>query len=460
MEEGRVLRDDEGKMEDVFDRPVRPTLRQRYGESAMTGKDWTVAALCLLSAAVLCLLPEMRINLRVGLVQLAMVGLGLFAMGKRRIQKSALFLLACDLALILLGTMFYESFLFTVNLAAIPMLTGLALLSAAQVNGRDALSFGAVWETVRRSARGVFEYLPLPVLRIFQKRGGKANGLAAALISLAVCVPVLLTVLLLLSSADAVFSDRIDQICAALTLRSVDHLLLRAMGAVLLGLMLFSWCFALGRPGKPMGEAKSIRIPTVFSALLLTMLDAVYALFVYIQFSHLFGGAETAAMTGGYAQYARSGFFQLVAVAAINLGAVILALMSGRSGWVRAMAGLLIAATGVILVSAVWRMRLYIQVYGLSVLRVMTLWGAAAIGALLIVAAIALVKPTFRAYSAGFVCLILLWVGVNGANIDRIVAEYNVSHYQSGELEQIDEDYIRSLAPGAQSALSRLDAAK
>lgn len=466
MDESRILdhqevqkAEPEGEIE-VFDRPVRRTLGQRYGKILLTGKEWALVALCLLSAALLCLLPGIRINLRVGLVQLAMLMLGLFAMGPRKIRKSVWLLLLCDLALILLSMVFYESFLFFINLAAIPMLTGLALLSAAEVNQRDALSFGAIWETVKRSARGLFEYLPLPVLRAFQRSEGKRNGLGALLISLAICIPVLLIVLLLLSSADAVFSEWVDQICSTLTWRSWDHPFLRAMGTVMLGLMMFSWHFGLKRPGKALGEAKRPRIPAIFSLLLLTMLDVVYALFVYIQFSHLFGGAETAAMTGGYAQYARSGFFQLVIVAAINLGALILALMFGRSGGVRTLSGLLVTETGVILVSAVWRMRLYIQVYGLSVLRVMTLWGALAIGVLLVVAVIALVKPGFKAYSAGFVCLILLWVGLNGANIDRIIAEYNVSRYQSGELEQIDEAYIRSLAPAAQSVLDRLDSAE
>lgn len=49
------------------------------------------------------------------------------------------------------------------------------------------------------------------------------------------------------------------------------------------------------------------------------LLCALYALFAAVQFIYLFGGREAVAMRGGYAQYARNGFFELVVICALNL---------------------------------------------------------------------------------------------------------------------------------------------
>ena len=186
------------------------------------------------------------------------------------------------------------------------------------------------------------------------------------------------------------------------------------------------------------------------------MLNAVYALFSYIQFANLFGGAAHAAMAGGYAEYARSGFFQLVAVAGFNLLALSAALRASRGAWMRAMSALLIAATAVLLASAFWRMRLYIGAFGLTVLRALTLWGMLAIAAMLAVAAAALFVRKFRAGPAALACLIALWVGLNAVDLDALVVEYNVEAYLSGRLETLDADYLRGL-PGGDEALARLE---
>jgi hypothetical protein len=115
-------------------------------------------------------------------------------------------------------------------------------------------------------------------------------------------------------------------------------------------------------------------------------LDVLFAAFVVSQVVAGVGGARTVLQTQGltYAQYARSGFFQLVAVATITL-VVLLALRAGtrlESGRARATflafsllaVGLTLAIVGV----AVHRMQLYERAFGLTMLRLYV--GVAAIG--------------------------------------------------------------------------------
>lgn len=50
---------------------------------------------------------------------------------------------------------------------------------------------------------------------------------------------------------------------------------------------------------------------------------------------------------------------------------------------VQVLGTLLVAASGVLLVSALWRMNLYVGAYGLSFKRVLTYWGMAVLAVLL-----------------------------------------------------------------------------
>lgn len=106
---------------------------------------------------------------------------------------------------------------------------------------------------------------------------------------------------------------------------------------------------------------------------------AVYALFIAVQFWDLFSAfAGRLSGTERYSEFAREGFFELCRVAAINglvlLGADLLA-KKGRadSRALRIFNAVLVALTLLILASAARKMLLYIQVYGLTAKRVLTM---------------------------------------------------------------------------------------
>lgn len=189
----------------------------------------------------------------------------------------------------------------------------------------------------------------------------------------------------------------------------------------------------------------------------LALLALVHIAFCAVQFTYHFGGAEAAAMQGGWAEYARRGFYQLVLVAAIDLGFVLVcAVNGGRSKAEKALSLLVCALTLVILASAFWRMRLYILAYGLSMLRAMTLWAMAFILLCLALAAVKVLRPGFR-FWPWFAALGLYgWVLFNAVGVDARIADYNVDAYLDGRLSQVDVYYLSSLSPSALPALERL----
>ena len=121
----------------------------------------------------------------------------------------------------------------------------------------------------------------------------------------------------------------------------------------------------------------------------LGLLDLLFLAFVVVQFRYLFGGADLVQVSATltYAEYARRGFFELVTVSALLLSVMLLLdwlarLDRPREVTVyRMLAGLLGVLLFVVIVSALQRMRLYTQEYGLTELRLYTtafmLWIAA-----------------------------------------------------------------------------------
>jgi hypothetical protein len=133
----------------------------------------------------------------------------------------------------------------------------------------------------------------------------------------------------------------------------------------------------LGRP--PLNLTPAIGTPTTIIPLAtaIGLLDALFLLFVVVQMRYFFGGAGLVEETSGltYAEYARKGFFQLVATSGLVLPVLLTADAIIRGGTpaqlrvFRQLAGLLLALLAVIMASALWRMRLYVDAFGLSEIR-------------------------------------------------------------------------------------------
>lgn len=196
----------------------------------------------------------------------------------------------------------------------------------------------------------------------------------------------------------------------------------------------------------------------------LVMLDALFASFVLLQLTVLFGGRtqvlETAGLT--YAEYARRGFFQLVAVAFLTLAVIAAAVRFGdtdegrQRSSMKLLLGGLCALTLVILASAMKRMNLYEEVYGFTRLRLLVdttiLWLGGMFGLLLAAGWFWKAAWVPRATVALTAAAVL---GLNVVNPDATIAERNIGRFeQTGNL---DADYLSSLSVDAVPALMWLE---
>lgn len=285
---------------------------------------------------------------------------------------------------------------------------------------------------------------------------------------LAIAIPMLLIFGGLLAAADAAFSDIIMRLLDWDLTSIITHFLVIGcitwvVGGFLRG-MLLGKEIAIAAGERPQG----LYLGITETGIVLGLLDALFLSFVVVQFKYFFGGATRVQTVAGltYAEYARSGFFELVSVAALVLPLLLLAHWLLRKDnphheqVFRVFAGVTVISLYVIIISAMQRMRIYQREYGLTELRVYT---SAFMGWLALVFCWFLLtvlcgkreRFAFGAVVMGF----FMMIGLMITNPDRLIVSTNVERANAGRL--FDADYAGSLSadavPGIIALLPKLD---
>ena len=313
--------------------------------------------------------------------------------------------------------------------------------------------------------------LPIPslVLRAFHALG---HGLAApaylagpldrhrpaaVLRGVGLALPLLVVLGLLLASADVVFAG-FFQWWSPVTV--ITHAVLLGVGAWgMAGLLRLT---SAERP--PAVPVLPFRLGHVEATVVLGSLLALFTAFAVAQVVAISGGGrhvlETAGLT--YAEYARTGFFQLLAVAGITLVALVglRAVTDLRDPGHRlrftVLAEAAIALTLVIVVVALRRLGLYQDAYGLTMLRLYSSVFAVWIGAVLVLAGCGLAGlAAGRAwlFGAAMVAGLALLLGLNVVNPEAVVVRHNVD--RAVKTQKVDPGYLAELSDDAVPALVR-----
>jgi len=310
-------------------------------------------------------------------------------------------------------------------------------------------------------------FLLSPLMR---RRGGKSSTLQTngVLRGALLAAPIVAIVGLLLTSADAVFASffRVPTDMGDVAMHAV-MLAIGAWGAA--GLLRIASATPFEMPVRRRWPLGHVEATTVLVALV-----AVFAAFVASQLVAAVGGASYVQRTAGlsYAAYARSGFFQLLGVAAISL-AVLLAVRAtvdlsdeARRRRFLVLTEAAVVLTLVIVAVAVRRLFLYEQAYGLTMLRLCSLLVAVWIGAVFVLLGVALtgVRVLGRRNWLAPAAIALALAGLlatNAANPERIVVERNVDRFAGAGPDKLDVDYLTDqltddAVPALVDALPRL----
>jgi signal transduction histidine kinase len=326
---------------------------------------------------------------------------------------------------------------------------------------------GRHWLGVIRGAVSVpLAYLPLPwFLAPALRRLGMRKRAGSVLVGVGLTAIVVTIFGALLASADAVFSTYVERVLQVSAW--VDTLPARIIVFGMVATMVAAAVLVALRPVRdPALPRVAANVNRATWLLPLTALNLLFATFIVVQLSVLFGGQRQVLRTVGltYAEYARSGFFQLAWTSLFVLGVIAVVTgtltVSGRDRWLMALElGLLCGLTLVILSSAHQRLALYVDMYGLSRLRACVgaaiLWLAVVFVLVLVAGALRLVgrgraawlPRTLVAVSAAGLLAFAVW------NPDYRIAQSQLEVRQPGTY---DLDYLRGLSADAVPALQRL----
>lgn len=299
---------------------------------------------------------------------------------------------------------------------------------------------------------------------LFASRNGGKKTFGKTLLGIVCALPVLLIVVPLLIKSDAAFEGMVNSLFS-----NTFSTFLKVNIGLALALFVIAYGFSLkfGKVAK-IGKPKFKGMENVYIISFLSSIAFCYLLYLFSQLAYFFSAFKGFLPEGDitYAEYARKGFFEMCAIAVINLIIVFVSLLlakkpKGKVGFgVKAVATFISLFTLIIIATAISKMVLYIDAYGMTVKRLTT-------SAFMVFLGLVFISLAFKVYcrkiniiktalaTAGIIVLLL---GV--FNVNTICAEYNYQAYANGKLETIDIDALYELGDEGVPYLTKFAYAK
>ena len=271
-----------------------------------------------------------------------------------------------------------------------------------------------------------------------------------------ITIPIFSVFFILLSSADSIFKKYFGTL--SLFHPSQEMFSLLSLTTVVSAVFIGAYTYIIRQSSYPSLQTLSQNrtFGIIESSILLGSLNLLFFTFILIQITYLFGGEGTVASQGfTYAEYARNGFFQLIAVAILSF----IVLLSTEKYIVKqgshhsiaftTSSTILIAQVFVIMISAHTRLSLYESAYGFTTLR---LYSHTFICVLIAIFIALLFKIYQRLNDVHFSQYIIIFgavflMGMNLLNPDDFIARKNMDRY--AQTKTIDSHYLASLSDDA-----------
>lgn len=287
--------------------------------------------------------------------------------------------------------------------------------------------------------------------------GKKHSKYLYLLIGVGITIPVFVVVFSLLVSADAVFRDKADQFLEQVELG--DFI---GMALMFLFSTIASYCMVAYMSKKDIKEevADSRKWEPLIGIPLASVLSLLYLVFSGIQIVYLFMGNMQLPEGYTYAEYAREGFFQLLAVSIINLVIVLIGLYYFKPSRVlKAVLAIMSLCTFIMIASSAMRMVIYIQYYYLTFLRILVLWSLAVLTLIFAGVIAYIVKERFPLFRYSLVVFTCFYIGLSFSHPDYWIAKVNLastnetrSEFFKGSAYQ-DYDFLSGLNADAAPVL-------
>jgi hypothetical protein len=293
----------------------------------------------------------------------------------------------------------------------------------------------------------------------FRQSSERTPGYSSWLRGILITLPVLLVFIWLFASADLVFEKHLSRLFnfqVDLDPETVFRtVLVLAVAYALIGAYAYFFRPSHDQTIVP-GSIFNFKLGPTESRILFGSLNILFVVFILLQLTYLFGGqANIAAQGFTYSEYARKGFFELVAAAVLafllvwNVQKRTTKEGSLHSTWFKALSSFLIVQVIIIMASAFQRLALYEQAYGFTAARfyshVFIIW-LAIVSLLLLYTITRDRNEQFFVYQAVLSAAATL-AFLNLFNPDAFIARQNLKRFNA--IGKLDTRYLAGLSDDA-----------
>lgn len=285
---------------------------------------------------------------------------------------------------------------------------------------------------------------------LFKKETGETSSFAKAMIGVVCALPLVIIIVPILIRSDAAFEGLVSAVAEDMFSFIFKLVLSLAVCALLISYALSTKVKNV--KAKTAGEKKGIE--AIFVSAFLGVISFCYLAYLFSQLSYFFN-AFLGFLPKGYnftvSEYARRGFFEMFAIAVINILIVFVTMLISKKKNYKVplsvrMFNLFISIFTLIIIStALSKMVLYIKKLGLTRLRV----GTSCAMVVLFITFIAVIIKCFAKRSpilkTFMICAAVVAIALSYFNIDNIVCRYNINAYKSGALKTLDVSTISEL---------------
>ena len=211
------------------------------------------------------------------------------------------------------------------------------------------------------------------------------------------------------------------------------------------------------------GLKKTKILPQLTAVVAVIPILFLYVIFFISQWKYYISG-----LTGvlpenfSYAEYARQGFFELCTVSVINLLLITaIAFFIKRSNEkkpfiLKIITLLFCICTLVLICTAVAKLMMYIEYYGLTQKRIYAMWLMALIGIVFLIIALGQFFSKLKIVALSLTVSVVMFAGLCLCNVNTITAEYNTDRFLNGTLETFDVEAMEDLGDSAVPSLVRV----
>lgn len=308
-------------------------------------------------------------------------------------------------------------------------------------------------------------FISLPVAIFKPAKNAKSKVIRYVLLGLLVTIPFTAVIAALLLSSDEAFRNLIGIENIA---DEIGEFLLRFFLAIPVAMIIFSVFISSIRDKEAVKAKKSHRkdgrmnqIIFVTAFVPVILLYGAFFISQFAYFTSAFKSILPEKFT--YAEYARQGFFELCAVVAINILMVVLTMLLCKkkenghySVGVKLMVCVLCLCSAVLVAISVAKMIMYTSAYGFTHKRIYTLWLTLVMLCLVVILFVKILAPKFRFWTAAVSVFLVLFLILSFANVDALIAKYNVQWYKEGKIGWMGEEALYELDRSAVPYLDEL----